>query len=212
MIDVDVSDLQTVQDHSHLRELVGDPAPIVVDKDRGYLDEHGLAFLERSPFVLVSTSGADGTCDVSPRGEAPGGFRALDTRTVAIPDRPGNRRVDSLVNIVDNPHVGLLFCVPGVEETLRVNGTAAIVVDQDLRESFAVRGRVPKLVLCVQIEEAYFHCAKAFRRSALWEPSTWPDRAELPTLGQVLKDLKDSPDPVEAIDAALEEENRAALY
>ncbi|MBE3000603.1 pyridoxamine 5'-phosphate oxidase family protein [Nocardiopsis sp. HNM0947] len=212
MIDVDVSGLRAVKDHTQLRELVGEPAPVVVAKDRGYLDEHGLAFLERSPFVLLATSGADGTCDVSPRGEEPGVFRALDAHTVAIPDRPGNRRVDSLVNIVDNPRVGLLFCVPGTEETLRVNGTATIVVDEELRESFAVRGRAPKLVLVVRVEEAFFHCAKAFRRSSLWDPATWPDRSELPTLGQVLKDLEKSPEPVEAIDAALEAENRAALY
>jgi uncharacterized protein len=129
-----------------------------------------------------------------------------------IPDRPGNRRADTLTNILANPHVGLLFLIPNVEETLRVNGRAWIVRDADLRERLAFQGKVPLLALAVEVEEVYFHCAKAFRRSRLWQPEHWPDRSALPTLGRILVDQVKLEQTPESLDCTLEEIYQTTLY
>ena len=194
-----------------LREIVNAPAPDsgVVRKELQFIDAHARRFIEKSPFALLSTAGASGRCDVSPRGDGPGFVKVLDEKTLIIPDRPGNRRLDSIENIIENPHAGLLFLVPNVEETLRVNGRATIVQDSSLLEPLAMKGKVPTLGIVIEIEELFFHCARSFRRAQLWQPDTWIDRSELPTLGKIMADqLKLGDDVVDAIDEGLEKANK----
>lgn len=171
-----------------LREVLGQPSEMVLKKQLPTLDRHCRTFLSLSPFMLLGTANERGDCDVSPRGDAPGFVTVLDDKHIAIPDRPGNRRIDSLRNIVENGKVGLLFLIPGVEETLRINGRAWITQDPALLEGLTARGKVPTLAIGVEVEEAFLHCAKAFKRSKLWQNESWPDREALPTLSQMLFD------------------------
>lgn len=171
-----------------LRQIVGAPAPRAVLKERPALDEHFRAFIGQSPFVLVATAGKDGRCDVSPKGDAPGFVRVIDERRLVIPDRPGNKRLDGMRNLLVNPHVGLIFLVPGREETLRVNGRAWITRDPGVLELCVVQEKMPLLAVGVEVEECFMHCAKAFRRSRLWSPSTWPAPEALPSMACVLFD------------------------
>jgi PPOX class probable FMN-dependent enzyme len=202
---------RTVTTIDRLREIIVSPqeGALSLLKQHDALDAHDRAFIAKSPFCLLATAGADGRCDVSPKGDAPGFVLVLDERTLVVPDRPGNRRVDSLLNILENPHAGLLFLVPNVEETLRVNGRAAIVEDAELLQRMAVRGRAPQLGILVEVEEVFFHCAKAFKRSGLWQPNSWIGRAELPSFGQILLD-QTRPDGCSAddLDARLAESNQ----
>jgi len=181
-------EMRAVRTEAELREIVQDPSQGVLDKDIGRIDAHARTIIAHSPFLLLATSGPDGTCDVSPKGDPAGSVLVLDDHRLAIADRPGNRRVDSFRNVLRNPHVGLLFLVPGMNETLRVNGRATLVSDAPFFDDLAVRGKRPRLAILVEVEELYMHCAKAFLRSSLWEPETWPDRATLPTLGRIIKD------------------------
>jgi hypothetical protein len=149
-----------------------------------------------SPFVLIATSDATGRCDVSPKGDAPGFVHVLDTKHLVIPDRPGNKRFDGMGNLLDNPRVGLIFLVPGREDTLRVNGRAWIVRDPDVLEPLTAMGKVPNLAIGVEVEEAFMHCAKAFRRSGLWDTARWPNASALATPQRILFDhagLADKP-------------------
>ncbi|WP_181705916.1 pyridoxamine 5'-phosphate oxidase family protein [Chthonobacter rhizosphaerae] len=177
-----------IETRDALRALYGPAGARSAMKQLPALDAHCRRFVSLSPFVLLATSGADGLCDVTPRGDAPGFVAVADDRTLLLPDRPGNNRLDSLMNIVDRPGVGLLFVIPGVDETLRVNGTAEIRTDADLLARFEVDGRAPRTVLRVQVLEAYLHCAKAFMRSRLWDPAAQVDRAALPSMGEMLRD------------------------
>jgi PPOX class probable FMN-dependent enzyme len=177
------------------------------------LDRHCRAFIARSPFLLIGTANTSGQCDVSPRGDAPGFVLALDDQTLAIPDRPGNRRIDSLCNIVAHGGIGLLFMVPGVEETLRINGRAGIVRDADLLTRLQANGKTPELAIVVAIEEAFLQCPKARKRTRLWDATTWPERSALPTLAQMLHDQVPMPDvTVEELDEAFEQGYRERLY
>jgi uncharacterized protein len=142
---------------------------------------------------------------VTPKGDRPGFVAVLDPTTIAIPDRPGNNRLDTLENLIANPAIGLLFLIPGMNETLRINGQARITADPALRERFAIDGKAPVSVIVVTVKSAYMHCAKAFMRSELWRPETWPDRAALPTLGAILKDQLALADSIEATDRWLDE-------
>ncbi len=171
-----------------LREIIGTPSARAVQKERSTLDAHCRAFIERSPFLLMATSSPDGRCDVSPKGDAPGFALVLDEQRLVIPDRPGNKRLDGLINLVANPHVGLIFLVPGREETLRVNGRAWITRDPELLQRFVVQGKTPLLAVGVEVEECFLHCAKAFRRSRLWAHQQWLGPDALPTLACVLFD------------------------
>lgn len=171
-----------------LRALYGFPRERSARKQLDRLDRHCRRFVELSPFVLVATRGPDGLGDVTPRGDAPGFVAIEDERTLVIPDRPGNNRLDTLTNLVADPGIGLLFMVPGVDETLRVNGTAELRDDADLVARFAVDGRPPKTVIRVAVAEAYLHCAKALMRSRLWDPAARIDRTSLPSMGEMLKD------------------------
>jgi uncharacterized protein len=198
------SEIRTVTTEAQLREIVREPPRPIWDKDIGRIDEHARTIIAHSPFVLLATSNADGACDVSPRGDPAGSVLVLDSRRLVLADRPGNHRVDSFRNVLHNPHVGLLFLVPGMNETLRVNGRATLVSDAPFFDDLAVQGRRPRLALLVDVEELYMHCAKAFLRSALWDPGTWPDRDGLPTLGRIAKDHMGLQDlSVEQIDADL---------
>jgi len=178
-----------VTDEATLQELVGGaPKDRSLRKQLDHLDESARRFLAASPFYVLATSGADGTCDATPRGDEPGFALALDGRTLALPERPGNRRLDSLRNVLGNPQVGLLFVVPGIAHTLRVNGTARLVADAEFFDRMTVFGKRPVLALVVTVTECYFHCSKAFIRSRLWESDAWPDRASVPSLGGALRD------------------------
>ncbi|GAA4919137.1 pyridoxamine 5'-phosphate oxidase family protein [Nonomuraea thailandensis] len=189
---------------AELREIVKEPPQTIWDKDIARIDEHARTIIAHSPFLLLATSNPDGTCDVSPRGDPAGSVLVLDDQRLVLADRPGNHRVDSLRNVLLNPHAGLLFIVPGMNETLRVNGRATLVSDAPFFDDLVVKGKRPRLALLVEVQELYMHCAKAFLRSSLWDPGTWPDRGSLPTLGQIAKDhigLKGV--PAKVIDAGL---------
>ena len=177
----------------HYAEAKGRAARKTIDR----LDTHCRTFIGLSPFVLLSTAAADGRGDVTPRGDAPGFVNVLDDYRLAIPDRPGNNRLDSLENIIENPEVGLLFMIPGFMETLRVNGTAEIRTDEDLRARFAVNARPPASVLVVSVREAFMHCAKSIMRSRLWEADARADRCLMPTIGQIVSDQIGDPRPEE---------------
>ncbi|MEV5441067.1 pyridoxamine 5'-phosphate oxidase family protein [Streptomyces sp. NPDC052644] len=167
---------EVITTEEQLRELIGPANPVVFRKATPVLRAFEREWIENSPFCLIATASSDGTCDVSPRGDPPGFVRVLDERTLAVPDRPGNRRLDSLRNILRNPRVGMLFVIPGRGDTLRVNGRARLVRRAPLLDSMVVGRNRPKLALVVSVEEAYFHCAKSFMRAGLWEPGTWsPD-------------------------------------
>ena len=176
----------TTQDalRQHYREAMGR----AVEKQLDHLEKHCRRFIELSPFMLIGSSGPDGRGDVTPRGEGPGFVHVLDDKHLAIPDRPGNNRLDTLTNLLTNPAVGLLFLIPGVDETLRINGQAAIHNDAELLAPFEVKGRLPATVLVVTVDEAYLHCAKALMRSRLWDPEAQIPRNALPTIGEMLKD------------------------
>jgi PPOX class probable FMN-dependent enzyme len=164
------------------------PSPVAVAKDIGRVDPHLRRYIEMSPFCCVATADADGKQDVTPRGDPPGSFKVFGEHTIAIPDRPGNNRLDTLKNLLTNPQVGLIFLLPGMDETVRVNGTARLSTDPGLLESMAVEGKMPKCAIVVQVREAYLHCAKAFRRSKLWDPATRIDRRSLPSLACMISE------------------------
>ena len=168
--------------------LYGPPVEAVVSKIIDRLDGHCRDFVGLAPFVLVATADAGGRCDVSPKGGAPGFVHVLDERRLAIPDAPGNRLVDSLRNIASSGRVGLLFLIPGLEETLRVNGRACLTRDPEILARFAGEAKPPKVAIGVEVEEAFLHCAKAFKRSALWRPDEWPARDGLATPAQIWRD------------------------
>ncbi len=196
-----------------LRLLIGEPSDLVRSKVSDRLNEFTRQFVERSPFLCLATSAADGTCDVSPRGDPPGFVRILDERTLLLPDRPGNRLADSHRNVLQNPQVALLFVIPGITDTFRVNGRASIVTDPELLEPCAVDGKVPKLALRIEVEEAYTHCSKAFLRSQLWDPERYVDRGELPSPGELLRSVGADVEP-ETYDAERAERyaRREGLY
>jgi len=174
-----------IRDEVDLRSVLGLPTDLVRAKKRDRLDHLTRQFVERSPFVLLATSAPDGTCDVSPRGDPPGFVRVLDERTLLLPERPGNRLADSLRNVLGNAHVGLLFVIPGIGDTLRVNGRASLVSDEELLAASAVEGKAPALGVLIEVDEVFTHCSKAFLRASLWDPSRYVDRSELPSSGEI---------------------------
>jgi len=161
------------------------------------LEKYSRQFIELSPFLVISSMGTDGVADISPRGEKPGFVKILDDKTVAIPDRPGNNRIDTFTNILSNPAVGLIFLIPGMNEVLRLQGDAEIRDDEDLMARFEVNGKLPRAVVVVKLREVYLHCAKAIMRSELWEESNKIDRSIMPSMGQMLKEQIGSPGPAE---------------
>ncbi|WP_433004658.1 pyridoxamine 5'-phosphate oxidase family protein [Kribbella sp. CA-294648] len=181
---MDIPGLVEITSYDELRAVVPPPLQTTADKVRKELHELDKQWLAESPFCLVATSAADGSCDVSPKGDPAGFTKVLDDCTIAIPERTGNRRVDGFLNILSNPHVGLIFFIPGRGETLRINGRARIVKDAPFFDDMVVKGHRPQLVLLVEIDEIFHHCSKAFLRSKVWKPETWnpdavPSRAEI---------------------------------
>jgi len=177
--------LVEVTSQEELRELLGPPTARSVDKVHTALDDRDRRWLSLSPFCLVATSAADGSCDTSPKGDPPGFAMVLDDTTIAIPERPGNRRADGFQNLLSNPHVGLLFLVPGRGETLRINGRARLVREAPFFDEMTVKGHRPLLALVVEIDEIFFHCSKAFLRSALWKPESWGPARRRPTTDEL---------------------------
>ncbi|MDG4803392.1 pyridoxamine 5'-phosphate oxidase family protein [Micromonospora sp. WMMD980] len=172
-----------------LRDLLGTPAGRALAKERRTLHQRDREWLAASPFCLVATAAADGTCDVSPKGDPPGFALVLDDTTVAIPERPGNRRADGYRNILENPHVGLIFLIPGRTDTLRINGRARLVRDAPWFAEMEVEGHRPVLAVEVAVEQIFYHCAKAFLRSELWQSETWrPD--VLPSRPRLVKEVE----------------------
>lgn len=202
-----------ITDAAELRDLLGEVAPVVATKERPSLHERDIEWIANSPFLVMSTSDAEGNCDASPKGDPPGFVKVLDDRTLAIPERPGNRRGDGYHNILTNPHVGLLFLIPGRRDTLRINGRARLVREADYFDEMVVKGHRPILAVEVSVDQAYFHCAKAFLRSNLWEPEKWPADS-LPSVGRILKEtIPDVPASLEEMERAYTLENfRKRLY
>lgn len=198
---------QLVKTEAELRALIGKPAELTQAKVSTRLNSMTRLFVEQSPLVCIATSDGIGSCDLSPRGDPAGFVRILDDCTLLIPERPGNRLADSLRNILANPQVGLLFIVPGVTDTFRVNGHAVITVAADLLAPCAVEGKQPALGILVDIEEAYTQCSKAFLRSHLWDPERFLDPAAMPTGGQVLRAIQG-----EQFNADQYDEERAERY
>ena len=194
-----------------LHEINGFPRPETRAKETDHLTPLLVEYITASPFYLLATSGADGTCDVTPRGDAPGAVRVLDERTIALPDRLGNRRMDSLQNLVANPHVGLLFLIPAVDETVRINGRALISRDPELLASLAMRGKAPNFAIVVEVDQVYTHCARAFLRSGLWQPETWPDPDAIPSMAAIRAEQKCEPAPDESA-GKRNEDYRKTLY
>ena len=181
--------MQEITTAEELTALLGAPTPRAAAKERRRLDPYDVDWLSRSPFCLVATSGADGTCDVSPKGDPPGSTLVLDDTTIALPERPGNRRLDGFRNLLTNPHVGLIYLVPGRGDTLRINGTARLVREAPFLDRMVVRGHRPLVAVVVRVEQVFYHCAKAFLRSQLWRPETW-DPDALPSRAQIAQRLE----------------------
>jgi PPOX class probable FMN-dependent enzyme len=194
-----------------LETIYGEPNERALRKEIPYVNEDYRAFIELAPFLVLATAGPEGL-DCSPRGDAPGFVRIIDEKTLAIPDRVGNNRIDSLRNIIVEPHLALLFVVPGVGETLRVNGRGRISNEAALLESFAVDGKLPRTVLLVDVDAVYFHCSKALARSRLWDPARHVERSRLPSTGSILKRLSGETFDAVKYDLELVERLRTGLY
>jgi PPOX class probable FMN-dependent enzyme len=205
-----------ISDEQVLRAMFAAQTSLAALKSLKSLDKHAQDFIGRSPFLCLGTQDLAGRADVSPRGDPPGFVKVLDPQTLAIPDRPGNNRLDSLANIVANPSVGLLFIVPGFDDTLRVNGRAVLTTDPSLLGRMTVHDRVPKLAIVVRVVEAFMHCAKAFRRSQLWDPQTFQDRSEMPSLSRIILDQTTGAPAddgeMRRIDDDLEQAYRTSMY
>jgi PPOX class probable FMN-dependent enzyme len=202
----------TIATEAELRTIIGTAHPITVDKEMDRLDKHARHFISLSPFLCLGTTNGEGIADVSPRGDPPGFVRVLDDTTVLIPERPGNRRADTMLNVMKNPVVGLIFFVPGIEETLRVSGQAAVIDDAALLADMAVNGKAPKLALRIDVERVFFHCAKALKRSRLWEASAQVPRDAFPTPGEVIRDQRRPNDSALELDALVIEDQKTNLY
>ncbi|WP_248964600.1 pyridoxamine 5'-phosphate oxidase family protein [Sphaerisporangium perillae] len=202
---------QEITSAAELRELLGEVRPRAVTKERVMLHERDREWLAASPFCLIATAGADGDCDVSPKGDPPGFTRVLDATSIAIPDRPGNRRADGFLNVLANPHVGLVYLVPGRNETLRINGRARLVREAPFFDEMIVKGHRPALAMVVEIEQIFFHCGKAFMRSALWKPESWnPD--VLPSHAQIVKSVQQTQETIEELEQYYGAQYETRLY
>jgi len=189
----------------------GEPIDLILQKHTSYLTPLLEQFIAAAPFFMIATSDAEGNVDVSPKGDPKSSVKILDARTMVIPDRLGNRRVDGHRNILQNPHIGLIFVVPAVEETVRVNGRAFLTDDPAMLESMQVQGKVPKLATVVEIDEVYVHCSRSFLRAGLWKTETWPDPDTIPTIGAMMAEQKGWEPPDES-QGKRQEEYRKVLY
>lgn len=203
---------EVITSEAQFRAVMGFPAPRTLKKELSTLDEFCLAFIGRSPFVVISSCDAEGRMDVSPRGDPPGFVQVLDRRTLAIPDRPGNRRADTFKNLLENDHLGLLFFVPGKQETLRVSGRAIIVRDADLRALMAIGGKPPDFAIVVAVEQAFFQCAKCVIRSNLWNTTAWPSLSGLPDQAETIVAAAKLDISVSEMQAIIDEDRETRLY
>ncbi len=205
-----------IKDEAQLRALFPPTHEIAAKKSQPQLDKYTVEFIKRSPFICMGTQSPEGSADVSPRGDPSGFVKVLDNKTLLIPDRPGNNRLDTQANILSNPAVGLLFMVPGFEDTVRVNGTAQITTDPELLEQMKVNNRLPLVAIVVTVDEVFMHCAKAFRRAKLWDQNQIQDRSEMPSLPKIVLDqISEKPvsdAEMEKIDADLEDEYARTMY
>ncbi len=207
-----------ISDVAGLREVFKTPNPDSLSQKKciDRLDKHARGFIARAPFLCMGTQAAEGLADVTPRGDPEGFVKVLDAHTLVIPERPGNNRIDSLINIVENPNVGLIFLVPGFDETLRVNGTAQITTDPEILALMEVQDRLPRAAIVVSVVEVFLHCAKAFRRSKLWDPASLQDRSEMPSLSKMVLDQStgapEDPEEMAKLDAHLEARYRETMY
>jgi uncharacterized protein len=197
---------------SRFRELMGLPDQAVINKTITSLDRHCRAFIAKSPFLLIASADARGNMDISPKGDPAGFVQILDNHTLAVPDRLGNQRADTFMNILENPKVGLIFLIPGKRETLRVSGSAMIVRDQKLREQMKVHDKVPDFAMVVTVEEAFFHCSKCIVRSKLWQTEHWPALDGLPSLAETMIDAAKLDISVEEATIEIEQDEKERLY
>jgi uncharacterized protein len=202
---------ETIATHERLRELSKQPSSRANNKIIDHIDEICRRFIAACPFVLVASRGADGRIDVSPKGDPPGFVAVLDEKTLAIPDRPGNHRLDTFENLLTHPEIGLLFLIPGNGDTLRISGKGKIVRDSPLQAKLAVEGKAPNLVLIVTVEEAFMHCPKCVVRSGLWVPERWPDRSRVPTLAEAIVTHAKPAETIDDVQAIIDDSN-ARLY
>lgn len=177
-----------VRTREEIQAILGDVSENQANKRIDHIDQHCRTWIERTPFIVISSSSLAGYMDVSPKGDPPGFVKVLDENTLAIPDRPGNRRADTFLNIIENPKIGILFVIPRRGETLRVSGTAEIIKDKGILSSMAMRDKSPTLAILVHVEGAMFHCGKAMIRSSMWKPEGWPSIEGLPTYAKALVD------------------------
>ena len=203
---------EVVTTEEQFRSVMGSPSAPVIRKELNELDSHAREFIGRSPFLLIGTSGADGRMDMSPKGDPPGFVRVLDEKTLAIPDRLGNHRADTFVNLVVNDQIGLIFFVPGKQETLRVRGRAIIVRDLEIREQMAVGDRLPEFAIIVEVNQMFFHCAKCIIRSNLWKPEFWPTLSGLPSLAETMVSAGKLRQSVEEMQAIVDNDAATRLY
>ncbi|MBO3759351.1 pyridoxamine 5'-phosphate oxidase family protein [Ciceribacter sp. L1K22] len=212
----EINQAHAIREEEALRALFEPTHDLAVRKCLPALGPHAREFIRRSPFVCIGTQDGKGRADVSPRGDPAGFVQVLDARTLAIPDRPGNNRLDTLANILANPSVGLLFMIPGFDDTLRINGRATLTRDPALLDTMAVDNRRPKLAIIIDIAEVFFHCAKAFRRAGLWNPAHHQPRSDMPSLVKMILDDIGEPPVAEGEqrvkDAELEEDYRRTMY
>ena len=198
--------MSRIAERQGLRDKLGEVGELAAGKTIRKIDKYARTYIERSPFLCIGTADGSGRADVSPRGDPPGFVRIVDDTTFIIPDRPGNNRADTMSNIIANPNVGILFMIPGIEDTLRINGRAEIIDDPAELAPAAVNGKAPKLGIRVKVDEVFFHCAKAFRRSKLWDPATQEQRGFLPSLARMVMEQARACEVDEAEAAAVEEE------
>ncbi|MDQ4044355.1 MAG: pyridoxamine 5'-phosphate oxidase family protein [Chloroflexota bacterium] len=203
---------ETISDLGALESMYGEPKRTSIDKVTPVLTPLMIAFLQASPMYFMATASAKGICDATPRGDPAGAVAVADERTLILPDRRGNKRVDSIRNLVENPSVGLVFLVPGIEDTLRVNGRVTLSRHQPLLDALAMRGNASELALIVDIDEAYMHCPRAFKRSKLWDPETWPAEGEVPTMAAILHQMFQPEESLEAFAEEREQRARRELY
>lgn len=208
--------MSRIEEKSVLRAKMGEVGPLAAGKTLRRIDKYAKTYIERSPFLCIGTADENGNADVSPRGDPPGFVRIVDDRTIIIPDRPGNNRVDTMANIIANPKVGILFIIPGIDDTLRVNGRAEIIDDPAELAPAAINGRAPKIGIRVHVDEVFFHCAKAFRRSQLWEPAAHQDRSFLPGLAHMVMEqaraCEVDTEESDQVEAEIQEEYKTGLY
>jgi len=208
--------MSRIAERQQLRDKLGEVGVLAAGKSIKKIDKYSRTFIEHSPFLAIGTADAQGNADVSPRGDPAGFVRIIDEKTLIIPDRPGNNRADTMQNIIANPNVGLLFLIPGIEDTLRINGKAEIIDDPEALAPAAVNGKPPKLGIRVKVDEVFFHCAKAFRRSKLWDPTSHQDRQILPSLARIVmeqaRDCEVETEEADKVEEDIQENYRKELY